>query len=175
MRIEDRAYEYAALAHSGQKRKYTGDPYIDHCVDVALLVKRVTDDREIVAAALLHDVVEDTSVTIKMIQYDFGKRIAGLVDDLTDVSTLDVGNRKTRKALDLKHTALAHPDAKTIKLADIIDNSISIMRHDPGFAKIYMAEKRDLMKVLQEGDVTLYSYAWKIISRYLKGRMAMGS
>ena len=67
--------------------------------------------------------------------------MAELVDDLTDVSKPQDGNRATRKELDRQHTAKASPDAKTIKLADLISNSRSIMKDDPNFAKVYMKEK----------------------------------
>jgi len=68
----------------------------------------------------------------------------------------------------LKHTQAASPRAKTVKLADLIDNSYSISEHDPGFAKIYMAEKKRLLVVLREGNPTLYAMAMEIVEAYYK-------
>jgi hypothetical protein len=56
--------------------------------------------------------------------------------------------------------------AKTIKLADLIDNSLDIQKHDPNFAKVYMQEKKALLEVLREGDATLYARAKKIVDDY---------
>ena len=87
------------------------------------------DDPEVQAAALLHDVVEDTPVSIKDIEDVFGPRVAALVGDLTDVSKPEDGNRATKGA-DRQHTAKASPDAKTVKLADLISNGKSIIKDD---------------------------------------------
>jgi hypothetical protein len=78
---------------------------------------------------------------------------------LTDVSRPEDGNRAARKAIDLAHTAKASPAAKTIKLADLIDNTRSIVERDPDFAKVYLQEKARLLEVLQEGDPTLMAMA----------------
>jgi hypothetical protein len=82
-----------------------------------------------------------------------------LVEQLTDVSRPEDGNRAKRKAIDRAHTAKASPEAKTIKLADLIDNTRSIVELDPGFAKIYLVEKVLLLEVLQEGDAGLWEMA----------------
>jgi len=165
-----RASQFAKAAHSAidQRRKYTREPYIVHPAAVAKLVASVSDDEAMICAAWLHDVVEDTAVTIVEIEIDFGDDIAALVADLTDVSTVADGNREARKLIDLKHTKAASPRAKTVKLADLIDNTTSIQHHDPGFAKIYMAEKRRLLEVLREGDRTLYAMATEIVAAYYK-------
>ncbi|MDH3762114.1 MAG: HD domain-containing protein [Gammaproteobacteria bacterium] len=165
-----KASQFASAAHAAidQRRKYSGEPYIVHPAAVAKLVTSVSDDEAMICAAWLHDVVEDTTVTIVEIEIEFGDDIASLVADLTDVSSPAVGNREARKLIDLKHTQAASPRAKTVKLADLIDNSSSIELHDPGFAKIYMAEKSRLLGVLQEGDQTLLAMATEIIEAYYK-------
>lgn len=152
---------FAANAHKrhAQIRKYTGEPYIVHPAAVAKLVSSVTKDPEIIAAAFLHDTVEDTDTTLAHIELEFGWRVARLVSDLTDVSKPNDGNRKIRKRIDRKHTALASPDAKTIKLADLIDNTKSIVEHDTDFARVYLKEKQLLLEVLTDGDATLYNMA----------------
>jgi (p)ppGpp synthase/HD superfamily hydrolase len=160
------ALTFASEAHKGQVRKYTAEPYIVHPIEVAGIVRSVSTDKHMIAAALLHDVVEDTSVTNKVIQAFFGNKIASLVEMLTDVSKPEDGNRKLRKQLDLQHTALASPEAKTIKLADLISNIPSIIEHDKNFAKVYVSEKRELIKVLTTGNPKLYQRVLAIISSY---------
>ena len=166
-RLIDFAYEYAKEAHGTQVRKYTGEPYITHPVAVANLVASRTIDCEMICAALLHDVIEDTDVTYDdLMEVGFGRGIAELVLELSDVSELSDGNRDTRKAIDRQHTSEASSRAKTVKLADLIHNSSSILREDKDFAKIYMNEKRLLLAVLTEGDSTLHSYATGIVENY---------
>ena len=164
--IPAKAMAFAEKAHRGQVRKYTSEPYINHPISVACLVQTVTSDSDTLAAALLHDVVEDTTYTLDDIYSKFGADIECLVRDLTDISKPSDGNREARKKIDRKHTSEASPDAKTIKLADIIDNMKSIAEHDPEFAKVYMKEKKALLKVLTEGDPILYKKAFDIIKEY---------
>jgi (p)ppGpp synthase/HD superfamily hydrolase len=153
------ARAFAAYAHEGQVRKYTGEPYIVHPVEVMEIVNTVTDDEEVLAAALLHDVVEDTSVTVEDLRAQFGDRVATLVDELTDKSRPEDGNRKVRKAIDRAALAEASADAQTIKLADMISNTRSIVENDPKFAKVYLEEKRLLLTVLKRGDADLHARA----------------
>ena len=155
----DEVLKFATLAHGDQKRKYTGDPYIVHPIAVSEIVKTVAHTDEMVAAALLHDVVEDTPVTIDEIKIKFGSKVAELVGWLTDISRPEDGNRKTRKTLDRKHSAEAPADAQTIKVADLIHNTDSIERHDPSFWKVYKQEKIALLSVLTKADPTLVRIA----------------
>ena len=155
----DEVLKFATLAHIDQKRKYTGDPYIVHPIAVSEIVKTVEHTDEMVAAALLHDVVEDTDVTIEQVEAKFGYKVAELVGWLTDVSKPEDGNRKTRKALDREHSAQAPAEAQTIKVADLIHNTDSIERHDPSFWKIYKQEKIALLDVLTKADQTLVRIA----------------
>ena len=161
MNLEQRAEAFATEAHAraGQVRKYTGEPYIEHPRAVVALVRSVPHDEAMLAAAWLHDTVEDTGADIATILHEFGPDVGALVDWLTDVSKPSDGNRKVRKALDRVHLSKAPPRAKTIKLADLIDNSRSIVERDPDFAKVYLAEKRELLAVLTEGDETLLNQA----------------
>jgi (p)ppGpp synthase/HD superfamily hydrolase len=162
-----RARSFATAAHAGQTRKYTGEPYITHCAAVAELVAARPHTPEMLAAAWLHDTVEDTTTTIEDVRGAFGEVVAALVADLTDVSRPEDGNRKARKAIDRAHTAMASPEAKTVKLADLIDNSKSIIDHDSKFAQVYMAEKAELLKVLREGDPSLWAIGMKLIEGWL--------
>lgn len=157
------AETFAAIAHQWQVRKYTGEPYIAHPASVVALVQSVPHTPEMVDAAWLHDVVEDTDATLDDVRAEFGHAVADLVEMLTDVSRPEHGNRAARKALDRAHIAQASQQAKTVKLADLIDNSRSIMANDPQFARVYLAEKRLLLDVLTDGDPTLYAMARRIV------------
>jgi (p)ppGpp synthase/HD superfamily hydrolase len=161
--LVDRALKFATIAHDGQKRKYTGAPYIVHPIEVMEIVKSVPHDNEMLAAALLHDVVEDTDVTIEEIVDVFGDDVASLVADLTDVSKPEDGNRKLRKGLDRDHSAKSSARAQTVKLADLISNSADILSNDPKFAKVYLHEKALLLEVLVLGDRFLHSRAASFI------------
>ena len=161
--LERKARILAHDAHEGQIRKYIDDPYIVHPAAVVDLVRTVPHTKEMLAGAWLHDVVEDTPIRNKEIEYLFGSGVARLVENLTDVSRPSDGNRAARKALDLAHTAKATPDAKTIKLADLIDNTKRIVAEDPAFAKVYLVEKELLLGVLTDGDATLWRIAYRIL------------
>jgi (p)ppGpp synthase/HD superfamily hydrolase len=163
--LEQRALIFATRAHDGQVRKYTGVPYIYHPIAVAEIVRGFPHTEEMIAAALLHDVVEDTPVTIEEIQKEFGDKVAELVGWLTDVSKPEDGNRKVRKQMDLEHIAKAPVDAKTVKLADLIDNTSSIVRHDPDFWRVYRKEKAAVLQVLKEGNSMLWQIANEQVER----------
>lgn len=158
-----RVFATAAHASAAQLRKYTNEPYIVHPTEVVKIVSSVSHSKEMLAAAWLHDVVEDTGVTIEVIRAEFGDEISELVGWLTDVSRPEQGNRATRKAIDRAHTAMAPADAQTIKLADIISNCTSIKEHDADFAKVYFEEKRLLLEVLTKGDSGLYNRASNLV------------
>jgi (p)ppGpp synthase/HD superfamily hydrolase len=162
---EQQAKIYAERCHAAinQRRKYTGDPYIVHPASVVELVRSVPHSEEMLCAAWLHDTVEDTHATLWGIEKMFGSEIATLVEQLTDVSVPSDGNRAARKRIDREHTAKASAAAKTIKLADLIDNTRSIAAYDPEFAKVYFAEKRSLLEVLREGDADLWQMAHDLL------------
>ncbi len=163
-----RAREFATVAHQTQTRKYNGRPYIEHPLAVARMVARFDHDEDMIIAALLHDTVEDTSVTIGDIECAFGTGVAALVSDLTDVSRPADGNRVTRKQKDLLHTAAAQPRAKTVKLMDLVHNSVSIVRHDRGFAAVFLDEMAKMLDVLQN---TSDPKAWVLAQRiYIRAR-----
>ncbi|EGW54647.1 HD domain-containing protein [Candidatus Endoriftia persephone] len=160
-----RAYATQAHARIDQRRKYSNQPYDEHLKRVAELVEEVSDDPQMIAAAWLHDTVEDTPATHRDIEREFGAGVAQLVDELTDVSRPGDGNRALRKALDREHIARASVSAKTVKLADLIDNCRDICRHDPRFARVYLAEMEALLRVLQESNETLLKRAHKVWNR----------
>jgi len=165
--LVERARRYACEAHQriDHRRKYTGQNYEVHLKAVATLVGEVGSDAAAIAAAWLHDTVEDTPATIQDIETEFGVDVAALVSDLTDVSRPGDANRATRKATDRAHTAASSPHAKTVKLADLIDNCQDITRHDPRFAPVFLDEMRALLEVLGEGDAELLRRAHRIHAR----------
>lgn len=165
-----KAIEFCKNGHNaiGQVRKYTGEPYWVHPLEVMGIVKQVPHTENMLIACLFHDLVEDTKVTLQEIENEFGNEVAVLVEMLTDISKPTDGNRKTRKLKDLQHTAQASPEAKTIKLADLISNTKSITAHDKDFAKVYLREKVMLLEVLKEGDPTLYERANTLVHEYFK-------
>jgi (p)ppGpp synthase/HD superfamily hydrolase len=134
------------------------------------IVCTVAHDDAMLAAALLHDVVEDTEHTIDDIRAEFGDDIAVLVSDLTDVSKLEDGNRQVRKAKDRAHSGTASDRAQTVKLADLISNSMDIVKHDPKFAKYYMQEKLLLLGVLTRGNQILLARALRFAADYYESR-----
>jgi hypothetical protein len=162
--LVERAMKYATEAHGriDQRRKYTGQPYDVHLRRVAEIVQTVTDDAETVAAAWLHDTVEDTPATFQDIEREFGPAVRGLVAELTDVSRPSDGNRAVRKAIDREHLARASARAQTVKLADLIDNCTDIVRHDEQFGRVFVAEMGALLEVLVEGDPALVKRARKV-------------
>ena len=155
----DKAIKFATKAHGKQKRKYTGEPYITHPIAVMEIVRTVPHTEEMLVAAVLHDTVEDTPVTLADIKAEFGTKVMKLVEGLTDVSKPQDGNRKTRKAMDRAHTAKQSAEVQTIKLADLIHNTESIGRFDPKFYKVYREEKIRILDILKLGDRSLMHIA----------------
>lgn len=160
----DSAISFAAIAHAGQVRKYSGLPYVTHTISVMEILHEfaaVVSEDELIAA-VLHDTVEDTQVKIKDIERRFGSAVAALVFDLTDQFVLpEQGNRATRKALERERLSKISPAAQSIKYADLIHNTISIVPNDPGFAGTYLREKEALLAIMRQGDPTLLAMAEK--------------
>jgi (p)ppGpp synthase/HD superfamily hydrolase len=143
-RLIEAAREFAVEKHGNQKRKYDGAPYIVHLEGVAgILIENGHTEPGLIAAALLHDTVEDTDATIQKITELFGENVAELVYWLTDA---EEGNRKSRVLQSAWRLSRAPWEAKLIKLADIIDNGSAIMEHDPGFGPIFLREKREVLE-----------------------------
>lgn len=163
--IVNKAFTFAAAAHAAldQKRKYSGAPYIVHPVEVCVLVSMVEHTPEMLAGALLHDVVEDTAITLGMINDHFGGVVMNHVSWLTDISKKSDGNRAFRKALDRAHTHTAPKQSQTIKCADLIANTKDICQADTNFGVVYMKEKRLILEGMN-ADKTLMDYAWTLVN-----------
>jgi guanosine-3',5'-bis(diphosphate) 3'-pyrophosphohydrolase len=122
--IVDKAYEFAVKNHAGQQRA-SGDPYLVHLIEVARLVAEMRLDAVGVAAALLHDTVEDTAATIEQIEKEFGPQVARLVEGVTKISKIDFASREERQAENVRKMVLAMVDdirVVLIKLADRLHN-----------------------------------------------------
>lgn len=171
--LVDRARRFAERAHGaiGHRRKYSGQPYAEHLARVAECVARVTGDPSVVAAAWLHDVVEDTPATLSDVEHAFGPRVAELVRALTDVDHA-YGNRATRKAADRARLAQAPGAAQTVKLADLIDNAVDIAQNDPSFARVFLKEMGALLDVLTDGDPGLLAEARALHARLTRAPAA---
>ena len=168
MEVVERARIFATAAHAAVKqlRKYTNEPYIVHPTEVVdILRKRGIEDEYMLAAAWLHDVVEDTGVELGTIWTEFGVVVASYVHWLTIQTRKEDGNRAHRKMLDRDFICNAPAEVKTIKLADLISNGESIMKHDPKFGAVYLEEKRLMLEVLKEGDSVLFKRAQHIVGK----------
>lgn len=146
------ALALATEAHEGQKRKYTGEDYINHPVEVSKIVALLPNSTvEMITAALLHDVVEDTEVTIEAIAENFGFQVAYLVRGLTNIK-FECKTKFNRNSRYGKNTAklffLNDFEINTIKIADIINNISNILDNDREFAIYYLAEKKYLVDAI---------------------------
>jgi len=148
------AREKAKLLHVHQKRKYTEEPYINHVEAVATkLVSWGFDDTHMICAALLHDIVEDCNYSFDLIKDGWGFTTAQYVWHLTNVPHM-AGNRAKRHTMDVQRLSQAPWQAKVIKCADLIDNTSTIVKYDPNFAKIYLDEKKDIVsKFVEDFDI----------------------
>jgi (p)ppGpp synthase/HD superfamily hydrolase len=174
--ILDQIKDFADHAHGDQTRKYTPDRYIVHPVRVMNTCKEYSNDITILAAALLHDVLEDTPVTKSemrnfllrlMDETQTGKTVK-LVEELTDVyikKDYPQWNRRKRKDKEAERLSAISPDAQTIKYADIIDNSVEIVDHDFEFARVYLHEGRAILKKINKGDQRLYQRAVETVNK----------
>lgn len=160
--LEKDALEFAREAHGKQRRKYADELYIEHPKRVAELVRTVSHTPEMICAAYLHDVVEDTSVTIQDIKRRFGNKMGRLVEELTneyEKNKYPKMNRRWRKEKEAERQQNISVEAKTIRLADIIDNIPSISINDPKFARSYIPEMENLLEAVRDGDFKLLMLA----------------
>lgn len=171
--------DYADKAHGNQQRKYSPERYIVHPVRVMELCRPHTDKLPVLAAALLHDVLEDTPVTKErlreylltlMVEEEANETVL-LVVELTDIYTKTAHprwNRKKRKRKEAERIQKTSGDSQTVKYADIIDNCREIVQHDPDFAKVFLRECKNLLTVMQKGNETLYRLAIDTVNNCLR-------
>ena len=119
-----RAYKFSDVAHAGQVR-HSGEPYVSHCIEVARILADLQLDTTTVASGLLHDIVEDTDITVEDVAREFGSEIAQIVDGLTKIANLPLSSREERQVENYRKLLLSiAKDARVIliKLADRLHN-----------------------------------------------------
>lgn len=170
--------DFAGKAHGEQMRHYTPDRYIVHPIQVMQLCTEYTQDETMLAAALLHDVLEDTQVNkeamlcflLSVMEEDKAKRTLGLVIELTDVYTkkkYPTWNRRKRKAMEASRIEQTSSEAQTIKYADILDN-INELPKDDEFSTVFLKECRSLLKRMNKGETPLYKRTVEAVKNRLK-------
>ena len=141
-----RAFQFSDRAHAGQKRR-SGDDYVSHCVEVAKILALLQLDSVTVACGLIHDVVEDTTITVADVEREFGREIAQIVDGLTKIASLPMGSSQERQVENYRKLLLSvAKDARVIliKLADRLHN-MRTLEHLPEDKRRRIAlETRDL-------------------------------
>jgi len=178
--LTQNARRFAKLAHGlvlnhegelGQRRKGSHEPYTKHLSEVARLVAKSGGDEAQIAAAWLHDVVEDTPVPLSHVRRVFGADIAKLVQELTDKFTKQNYpglNRRQRKAKELERLSKISDRAKTIKYADFVSNLDSVSVLGPNFSEVYTREIADALSLMQGGDEGLRSAALAAVDHALR-------
>ncbi len=140
------AYRFSERAHLGQKR-FSGEEYVSHCVEVAKILADLQLDSVTVACGLIHDVVEDTAVTVEEVEAEFGHEIAGIVDGLTKIGTLPAHSSQERQVENYRKLLLSiAKDARVIviKLADRLHNMRTLEYLRPEKQRRIAQETRDL-------------------------------
>ncbi len=129
--LVDRAILFAVKAHSGTERRGKGFPYVIHPMEAMAIVATITPDPELLAAAALHDTVEDTDITLDVLRAEFGERVAKLVADESDVFIEGASEEESwhqRKQAAIERLARAPHDAKIVALGDKLSNMRAIAR-----------------------------------------------
>lgn len=165
-KILEQIRDFADEAHGSQQRKYSTERYIVHPVRVMKICEEYDNRTEVLAAALLHDVLEDTPITEQEL-YRFlcdklnpqqADNTLLLVIELTDVYTKKAypeWNRKKRKQKETERLSHISPEAQTIKYADIIDNTNEIVVFDRQFAPKFLQECLHILKLAEKGNKSL--------------------
>ena len=147
----DRAIVFAVQAHAGTERRGKGYPYIVHPLEAVEIVATMTTDQELLAAAALHDTVEDTEVTVERIRTEFGERIASLVAAESDEMPAGVSEEASwhdRKQAAIDRLSRASHDAKMVALGDKLSNMRAIardyaMQGDRLWSLFHVKERKD--------------------------------
>jgi len=153
----DRAISFAVKAHSNTERRGKGFPYIVHPMEAMEIVSSITADQELLAAAALHDTIEDTSVTVNDIKKEFGERVAKLVEDESDKFISGVSESDSwhsRKQAAIERLAAAPYDAKIVALGDKLSNMRAIYRD-------YVLKGDELWKIFHVTDVNEHKWYYR--------------
>ena len=160
----DRAIIFAVKAHAGTERRGKGFPYIVHPMEAVEIVATITPDQELLAAAALHDTVEDTDVTIDQIREEFGERIVNLVASESDVMIQGVSEEDSwhaRKQAAIDRLARAPHDAKIVALGDKLSNMRAIARD-------YAVKGDELWKIFHAPDPSDHEWHYRGLAASLR-------
>lgn len=153
--LVEHAKLWGAIKHKGQTRKYTGEAYFTHCEAVAELVEdfyvnvlKTSAPEEVIAAAFLHDVVEDTDATFDMVMDICGEETTRLIYYLTKPPAF-AGNRAHRKLIYNSKLALAPEAAQIIKFFDMLHNHSSIKEYDPSLWSTWKEETKRALTAME--------------------------
>lgn len=167
---------FADQAHGDQVRKYADERYIKHPIRVMKTCRRFGYSLPVLAAAILHDVLEDTAVQpeeldrflLTVMDKADGYHTFKLTEELTDVYSKDnypMMNRRKRKENEIMRLEKVSAEAQTIKYADIIDNAKDIAKNDAEFAPVFLRESRTLLGKMKKGNRELHQKAIEIVEK----------
>jgi myo-inositol-1(or 4)-monophosphatase len=165
MELVSEAIVFAVRAHDGMRRKKSQSPYILHPMEAAVIVSTITDDQEIIAAAVLHDVVEDAGVTIEEIEEKFGKRVKELVSSETEDKRADLPPSSTWR-IRKEETLAMLKSAKDVAvlmvwLGDKLANMRSIYRD-------FKVEGVEMWQRFNQSDVNEQAWYYRSIAELTK-------
>jgi guanosine-3',5'-bis(diphosphate) 3'-pyrophosphohydrolase len=171
--------QFADQAHGNQMRRYANERYIAHPIRVMEMCREYTEEVPVLAAALLHDVLEDTSTDKEtlsefldsVMEKDQASKTLQLVEELTDVyikSEYPLMNRRARRTREAERLSDVSPEAQTIKYADVIDNVSDIAKQETDFALVYMRECKQLLQEINKGNSWLYGRAVQTVDECLQ-------
>ncbi len=178
-KILEQVRDFADKAHGNQQRKYTPERYIVHPVRVMEMCDRYGASLPMKAAALLHDVLEDTAVSEEQLNRFLSsvmneveaRQTLNLVIELTDVYTKQRyarWNRRKRKRKEAERIEKTSAESQTIKYADIIDNCKEIVAADPDFAGTFLSECQMLLQKVPKGNPQLYKEAMDTVAQCIQ-------
>lgn len=162
--VLDRAIIFAVKAHAGTERRGKGFPYIVHPMEAVEIVSTITPDQELLAAAALHDTVEDTDVTVEQLREAFGDRIANLVASESDAFVAGVSEEDSwhdRKQAAIDRLAKAPRDAKIVALGDKLSNMRAIARD-------YAVKGDDLWNIFHVKDKDSHEWHYRGLANSLR-------
>jgi len=161
--VLDKAIIFAVNAHHNTERRGKGFPYIVHPMEAVEIVATITPDQELLAAAALHDTIEDTDVTVEDIRREFGERIAGLVHAESDQFTEGVSEEDSwhdRKQAAIDRLAAAPHDAKIVAMGDKLSNMRAIYRD-------YVMKGDELWKIFHAKDKASHEWHYRGLANSL--------
>jgi (p)ppGpp synthase/HD superfamily hydrolase len=176
---QQKLLDFVTIKHGDQKRKYTGEPYVIHLINVADLVSKY--ETICTELALCHDLFEDTNCNFnelframtsfcgytRSFAYDTCKKVTELTDVFT-AKDYPYLNRKIRKINECERLSSISYESQCVKYADLIDNTLSITQHDKGFAEVYLQEKSAILDKMTGGHPDLYNYCKRVLERSMQ-------